>query len=305
MNLLISLLAGTALIWGAHSEPDPPSDEGGDVTYSELLDKGVNAFYKTAWDEADEIFGKMKEVYPDDPMPHFFSSMMPFWEYFFIDPSSRHADEFLQKSEEALKLSQKKLEKTPNDTTMVLMLSGLHGYRSLVAAGESNYRVALQSGLNGFNYTRQLLRIDSDRPDARIGRGMFYYMVGTIPSGMRWASNMAGIRGDMEQGFDELKKAAESESYVRHDAMMLLMYLYDREERYDEAITYAEKLTAELPENVIFRYKMAEIYENAGNKEKAASLYAKVVKQDHTRLNEITERSRARLEQLEKLSLKY
>ncbi|MCC5913812.1 MAG: tetratricopeptide repeat protein [Balneolaceae bacterium] len=301
MTFILTLLLGASIYLGPLA--DPPSTSAEDLSYDELLNRGVDAFYKSHWDEADEIFNRMKREKPDDPTPHFFSSMMSFWEYFLIEPSAGHAEDFLRQSEEAVKLSKKKLDSSPNDTTMVLMLSGLHGYRSLVAAGESNYRVALQSGLTGFNYTRQLLRIDSDRPDARIGRGMFYYMVGTIPSGMRWASNMAGIRGDMEQGFEELKMAAESDSYVRNDARMILMYLYDRESRYDEAINYAEKLTSDFPENVIFTYKKAQIFENAGNKEKAASLYAEIVKQDHSRLNEVTEKSREKLKELEKLSL--
>jgi tetratricopeptide (TPR) repeat protein len=275
------------------------------TTYEERLTEGVDAFYRTDWVKATRVFEELKKEDPKDPMPHFFSSMMPFWEYFFIDQSQELADEFLKVSEVAVQLSRQKLNNTPSDTTMVLMLSGLYGYRSLVAAGESNYRVAIQSGLTGFNYTRQLLSIGTDRPDARIGRGMFYYMVGSIPSGMRWASNMVGIRGDIEQGFDELKKAAESESYVSNDAKMMLMYLYDKEERYDEALEYAGILTEAFPENVIFKFKKAQIFEKSGNNDLAASLYREVVEIDNPRLDKITGKSKSRLGEIEKLSLKH
>ena len=155
--------------------------------------------------------------------------MMPFWEYFFIHQKSELATDFLEQSESAVELSEQRLDNNPNDTTMVFLLSGLHGYRSLVAASEKNYRVAMQSGVTGFSYTRQLLSIDSNRPDAQIGRGMFYYMVGSIPSEVRWLTNIAGIRGDVKMGFRELEKAAESDSAVRYDAMMMLMYLHEKE----------------------------------------------------------------------------
>jgi tetratricopeptide (TPR) repeat protein len=296
LSILLSIiLSAQIVVHATHSGSEVITEKENKETYEELLSEGVEAFYMTDWQKAGDIFEKMKLESPQDPLPHFFMSMMPFWEYFFIEQTGDLADEFLQKSEPAVKLSHDKLEKFPNDTTTVLMLSGLYGYRSLVAAGESNYRIAIQSGLTGFNYTRKLLSLGTDRPDARIGRGMFYYMVGSIPREMRWATNMVGIRGDVEQGFDELKKAAESDSYVSNDAKMMLMYLYDKEERFEEAIEYAEVLTEKFPGNVIFKFKKAQIHEKAGNKELAASLYAEVIDLNNSDLPEVKRKSIERL----------
>ncbi len=296
MTLLITLLASLALF---ASETDTAS------AYDEKLQEGIEAFYNTEWEKADDLFKELMDKDPTDPQPHFFSSMMPFWEYFFIDQNKELANEFLSRSEKAVNLGEKKLDASPNDTTMVLLLSGLHGYRSLVAAGESNYRVAIRSGMTGFGYTRQLLSLDTDRPDARIGRGMFYYMMGTVPSELRWATNIAGLRGDMEKGFEELKIAAESDSYVSNDAAMLLMYLYNLEERYDEALHYAEELTERLPKNVIFKFKKAEILENSGNKDQARELFAEIAKIDNQRLPALTEKSKRKAEQLTDLTQIY
>ncbi len=273
--------------------------------YGKKLDKGVDAFYRTDWETASAIFTELNMQNPEDPMPVFFQSMLPFWEYFFIDQRSESAEQFLKISEQAVSLSRERLEKSPGDTTMVLMLSGLYGYRSLVAAGESNYRTAMQNGVTGFSYTRRLLSLGSDRPDARIGRGMFYYMVGSIPSGMRWATNMAGLRGDVEQGFSELKIAAESDSYVSNDAKMMLMYLYDKEGRFIEALTYAELLTAKFPENVIFKFKKAQIHENAGNIDHAVALYSEIIKMDNPSFNRLTQNSKERMSELDKISHKH
>ncbi len=275
------------------------------VNYDEKLQEGIEAFYNTEWEKAENLFQQLIVEDETDPQPHFFLSMMPFWEYFFIEQSEELANEFLDRSEKAVDLSQSKLDSSPNDTTMVLLLSGLHGYRSLVAAGESNYRVAIRSGMTGFSYTRKLLSLDTDRPDARIGRGMFYYMMGTVPSELRWATNMAGLRGDMEQGFEELKIAAKSDSYVSNDATMMLMYLYNKEERYEEALQYAEELTERLPKNVIFKFKKAEILENSGNKDQARELFAEIVESNHQRLPSLTEKSKQKVEQLTDLTLIY
>jgi tetratricopeptide (TPR) repeat protein len=287
VQVLLFLLAGLVT--------DVESDQSNDIFYHDLhisseeyehqLNSGIDAFYRTDWEKAQEIFSGMKEHDPSDPRPWFFESMMPFLEYFFVDQSNELANDFLAKSEHAVDLSTKRLEKMPDDTTMVLMLSGLHGYRGLVAAGQNRHRIALSSGLTGFNYTRKLLSIDSDRPDARIGRGMFYYMVGSIPSGMRWASNMVGLRADVEDGFQELKIAADSDSYLSNDAKMMLMYLYNKEERYDEALLFAEQLTNTLPDNVIFHFKKASILENLGNNTEAKNVYRKIVDKNNSSQN--------------------
>jgi tetratricopeptide (TPR) repeat protein len=298
MTYLLILFAFTVL-------SDPPEKTYKDLEYEDRLLIGIESFYQADWEEAREIFEGMKADQPDDPRPYFFESMMPFLEYFLVDPKRELAEDFLAKSEKAVDLSNARLEKSPNDTTMVLMLSGLHGYRGLVAAGENQYRIALSSGLTGFNYTRKLLSINSDRADARIGRGMFYYMVGSIPSGMRWASNIIGMSASIEDGFEELKKAAESDSYIRNDAKMILMYLYSKEERYDEALIYAERLTDALPGNVIFLFKKAEILEHLGNKQEALNVYKSIVEMNNPSLLSITEKSAEKIGEIEKLTQNY
>ncbi|MDR9364102.1 MAG: tetratricopeptide repeat protein [Balneolaceae bacterium] len=271
--------------------------------YEDRLNSGIEAFYQTDWDRANRNFEQIKTRHPDDPTPYFFESMMPFLEYFFVDQSEQLASEFLKKSEIAVELSQQKLEETSTDTTMVLMLSGLYGYRGLVAAGQGEHRIALQSGLKGFNYTRQLLSIDSNRPDARIGKGMFYYMVGSVPSGMKWATNIFGLNAEIEDGFHELKIAAESDSYVSNDAKMMLMYLYQKEGRLEDALHYAEKLTKDLPDNVIFLYKKADILENLGNREAALNVYKAIINKNNPDLGLITEKSRKKAAELEKTDI--
>lgn len=271
-----------------------------DHHFENKLELAIGHYYDTNWIKSEEIFRELKDERPNDPRPYFFESMKPFLEYFFIEQNEELADEFLSRSDIAIELSEKRLESVKDDTTMVLLLSGLHGYRGLVAAGQNRHRIALRSGLIGFNYTRKLLSIGTDRPDARIGRGMFYYMIGSIPSGMRWASNIVGLSAEVDDGFHELKQAAETESYIRNDALMMLMYLYGREERYTEALHYAEILTNELPDNVIFLFKQAELMENSGNKSEAVNVYKRIIAVDHQSLTRVTEKSRKKVDELEK-----
>lgn len=297
MNFILSLLITFSF------SSDSTSHKKSTPSYEQMLEQGITAFYETRWDVATGIFDEMKKDSPEDPRAYFFESMIPFWEYFFIDQKKDLANEFLSLSEKAVYFSEKKLAENPGDTTLVLMLSGLHGYRSLVAAGEKEYRTAMQSGVTGFKYTRQLLSLDSTRPDAQIGRGMFYYMVGSVPREAKWLTNMFGVKGDTELGIEELKKAAQSDGVVSNDAMMILMYLYDKEGKYDEALEYAELLTKKFPENVIFHFKKGQIYDKKGNLNAAINSYNQVILLDNAYLTELKVLSKEHIENLRKLSM--
>lgn len=268
------------------------------TSYELKLEDGIEAFYRSDWAKADQLFAELQKQSPDDARAYFFESMIPFWKYYFGDNSAESADRFLEQSQKAIEISQSHLNKNPHDTTMVLMLSGLYGYQSLVAASEKRYKTAIQSGMTGFKYTRQLLSLDADDPKALIGKGMFYYMVGSVPSGLQWVTNMAGMSGDMQEGFKALEQAARSDSYVSNDAKMILAYLYEREEKYQQSLKHLKDLTQRYPENIIFQYNQARLLEKCQQLVEARQKYEQVLTMEVNDLQLLKEKSRNRLQKL-------
>lgn len=268
------------------------------IRYEQKLEEGIDAFYRANWTEAGAIFKELQREKPDDSRAYFFEAMIPFWKYYFGDNSSQVAKQFLLQSKRAIEVSKNQLNKNSSDTTMVLMLSGLYGYRSLVAASEKNYKEALQSGMTGFKYTHQLLSLDADDPRALIGKGMFYYMVGSVPNGLKWATNMIGMSADMQEGFDALEQAAQSESYVRNDAQMILVYLYEREQQNEKALEYLEELCSRYPENIIFQYNRARLLEETNQLSRARDRYRAVATMDTNALHILKQKSIDRLQKL-------
>lgn len=256
-------------------------------SYDQIMMDSLEAFYQTEWEKAEIYFKSMKELDPADPRAYFFSSMIPFWEYFFVDQSEESAKDFFMQSNEAIILGEEKLRKNPGDKMLISMLSGLYGYQSLVASGENNIRTALRAGRTGFGYTKKLLEFDESIPETQIGKGMYHYMVGSVPGALRWLVRLFGLKGDVETGFEELKKAAESDSYVSVDAKMILAYIYSKEEEYEEALYYLSRLRLEYPGNTIFQYVYAETLENAGCTEEALIEYEKVIVMNNPELKQL------------------
>jgi len=267
--------------------------------YDQLLSTGVSAFYETNWSKARAVFDEMKNVDSDDPRAYFLESLIPFWAYFFGSEDQKYVDEYMQLSDKAITLSRQHLNDSPSDTNMVLMLSALYGYQSLMAANETNYRAAIKSAMDGFQYTRQMLQLDSNDPRALIGKGIFNYMMGTIPPEARWVTNIMGLKGDKELGFQMLKQAAESNSYVSIDAKMMLFYLYEREEELEKAHKIILKLTEEYPGNIIFRYKLAECLNRLGYDDRAQQTYKKVVELDNNDLLTLKNKSLSRIKTIQ------
>lgn len=279
-------------------EAFPIADTVDSTSYEHQLKAGVDAFYSGDWNKAEAVFNRLQKKYSKDSRAYFFEAIIPFWEYYFGGQSQQTAQIFFDRSETAIRISKSALSENSSDTTMILMLSGLYGYRSLVAAGEKEYKDALQSGLTGFKYTRQLLSLDSDDPRALIGKGIFYYMIGSVPRGLKWATNLAGMTADIQKGFEALEEAAQSENYVRNDAKMILAYLYEREGEMWKALMHLDELVSRYPKNIIFQYNRARILELNNQPTEARKQYELVTNMKTRSFELLKQKSQSRLQKL-------
>ncbi len=266
--------------------------------FEKKLDSGVSAFYRTDWNEARSIFDDLQNTDDNDPRPYFFEAMIPFWKYFFADESPEAAHEFLEKSEKAIQVGKRRMKEAPEDTTAVLMMGGLYGYRGLVAASERHYRTAVQSGASGFSYTRRLMSMNADNPDVLIGQGVFHYMMGTIPREARWLTSMVGLSGSRSEGLRMLEEAAAGDTYTSTDARMILVYLYHEEELYGDAIRIVEPLVQNWPDNIIFRYYYAMALEKTEKKNQAKKQYQIIIDNKHAELGVIRKKGEKGLQRI-------
>lgn len=251
------------------------------------LEEGITAFYDTRWDDARKQFSALQIAFPNDPRPFFFEAMIPFWGYFFLNKESDSADLFLDRSAKAINIAENWLEKHPQDTTVVLMLGGLHGYQSLVAASEKRYRTALRSGIRSFSFSDQLMKMEGNNPDILIGQGVFHYMAGNIPGEVRWLARLLGMRGNKETGLEKLERAVTKETHTSTDAGMILTYLYHEEEKYEDALRIVRHLIQRWPDNYIFNYYLALTLEKTGHFSEAAIKYEELLNTHHTEFKSI------------------
>jgi len=266
--------------------------------YTKDLENGITHFYSGKWGKADSTFTSLIKQDPKAPEAYFFKAMVPFWKYFFAGQSKIDAKQFLSFSENAIDVSEKYLKANEKDTSIVLLLSGLYGYRALVSADLGEYFTAAKSGLAGFDFTKQILKMDENLAETKIGKGIYYYMSGSVPDNGKWITSLLGMKGTKEDAFIELEVAAQSESRVKVDANLILTYLYLKENKPYQAFQTSLRLTKMYTTNSIFLFLHADSVEKLGKTEDALAYYNQVILQNNNEIEHLTLNAKEKSEEL-------
>jgi predicted Zn-dependent protease len=120
---------------------------------------------------------------------------------------------------------------------------------SYVATVEGGMMGAFRAAREAFNAHEKVLELAPSRRDAGLVVGTYRYLVAALSMPLRWAAYLAGFGGGREQGLRLVARAAEHASENQADARLALVLIYNRERRYDEALTQLAKLREQYPRN--------------------------------------------------------
>jgi tetratricopeptide (TPR) repeat protein len=179
-------------------------------------------------------------------------------------------ERFRQAIDRALALSEKRLEKDPNDEDALYAASVTHGlranYQFLV---EKAWSASLRDATASRKYSNRLIEVDPNLTDAYLIQGVHDYIVGSLPFYMRMVGHLAGFHGDRERGLRELQNVAEHGVLNKYDAQILLAVIYRREKRPEDAIPLLKEASQQFPRNYLFRLEQVQMYSDAGDKASA------------------------------------
>jgi len=190
-------------------------------------------------------------------------------------------------------LQEKKLRNTV-DTAMQkandLLAKNPDDVHALYALGVANATLASFEGLARHsyvsahakarlarNYHQQVLKIDPSFTDARLSVGVYEYGVGVIPRHWRLLLGMFGISGNKQEGIEYLEMVASKGTRAATDAKLLLVVVYEREARFDEALRLTDELHEKYPRNFQFEMSKATIYRKMKKFDLADQAYAHVI----------------------------
>jgi len=275
MFLLLPALSGGAFAQSGNGKTSTPAP----ARLEDLRAKGSQALFNLDYDIARQTFKEMAHLFPDDPTgPQMLASTLwletlnksrllqaaiyssqSFYSKTEDKPDPQVTQEFRDLTRQAVLLAKAQLQRNPRDPQTLYTLGAIETLKASFAATlERRFIAALRDGSSGVDRHRQVIKLDPNFHDAELSIGLYDYIVGTLPLGVKLVASIAGARGSKKRGIATLERVAKEAHWERDDARVLLIGLYKREKRFPEALAVSRELQEKYPRNYLFRLETAD-----------------------------------------------
>lgn len=259
-NILLLLFFNYGLI--AQTFPDKKVDR--------LLKEGKNLLLNQEYGKADSTFEYLDLEYPSLPFGKVYRAANS------IARSLDYGIEFqnsfiIEVLENAVDLSENKLDQNEDDIWNNYFMALSKGYLAYYLALKENYIDAFSEGFYSISFFKRCEEMNPDFYESKIASGTFLY----------WKSEKADwlpfIGDDKQTGISYLEEVIEHKSYNYYIAVNSLMWIYINEKDYEKAVSTAEIVLNNYPDNRYFQWGLARAYEGI-DKKKAIEIYSSILK---------------------------
>ena len=239
---------------------------------------GYDALFNLDYENARRSFAKMCELEPDNPAgPESFAlslwleQLNKTWQAkstFYTDEAdpkdktkvnTNEVAEFHKWARRTKQLAQARLRKDKRDVEALYFLGAAEGLEAAYSAGvERKYMAGLRSGSDAVDHHRKVLELSPRFTDADLTIGLQDYVIGSLPLAVKMLAGTFGVHGSKKRGLKELEDVARDGHWARDVARVLLVDLYKREKRWDDAIATSRDLSTRYPRNVLFKQQLAD-----------------------------------------------
>ncbi len=230
--------------------------------------RGIDRFYRLDTKGAIQAFDSVARMAPGDPRGYFFRGIVHFSLYA-LERDRAQFDAFMRQSDYVITVCEQLLDNNPHDSQAKFYLGGTYGYRGMMWQTDGSLIRAVTEGRKGYSYLEEAVEERPDLYDARMGFGLFRYLVAKAPRSLRWMLNLLGITPDLDGGLKMLQTAAEKGTYTRNEARLYLAQFLFTEDRHEEAFEHLNQLCREYPENTLFLVLRASWKQRLGRSDEA------------------------------------
>ena len=157
---------------------------------------------------------------------------------------------FTEAVDKALAIARRHVAANPRDPDAHFELGAAVGLRaSYVATVDGSAMGAFRSAREAYNEHEQVLTLAPARKDAGLIVGTYRYLVASLALPVRLMAYVVGFGGDKDRGLRMIEEAAAYAGDNEADARFALLLLYNREQRYDDALRELASLRTRFPRN--------------------------------------------------------
>ncbi|HKR02411.1 MAG TPA: hypothetical protein VJT09_17170 [Pyrinomonadaceae bacterium] len=319
MQLRVKFIGGLLIAFllsvpGVNAQPSPvnektPASKETDSAERARLDElrvaGFEALYNLDYETARKNFREIVRLFPDHPAgPQFLAATLwaqtlnesrrlqsslynteSFYEEKEDKPDPRMVEQFRDLTRTATQLARARLRRDPKDTEALYFLGATEGLKAAFStAVQRSFMSALSDGSNSVERHREVLKLDPNFHDAELTIGLYDYVVGSLPGPVKLLASMVGTRGSKKRGLNTLQRVVNEGKWSRDDARALLIVLFKREKRYEEALAVSRELGAKYPRNYLFKLEAADALVSITAMEREAGRQAEAAKAEQEAL---------------------
>ena len=265
-----------------------------------VYDQSTEALYNLDFNTAQRGYEMLTRDYPENP-DYWNALASSIWLHILYDQEKLSIDSFsgsslgTKDSRDALNQAEEKrlrdtvaiaiakadalLKKNPKDIRALYAKGIAHAtLASFEASAKRSYLSAGRKAKAARDLHQQVLSMDPAFNDAQLSVGAFNYVVGVVPGFLQFLLRPIGIRSaGKDLGIQQLEIAATRGKLVSTDAQMMLIIVYNREKRYDEALKLVKALHVRYPRNFIFEMGKGSIYGKMKRWNDAAETYQHIL----------------------------
>jgi len=150
----------------------------------------------------------------------------------------------------AIALARERIKLNPRDPDGHYQLGAAVGLRaSYTATVEGSVLGAFRSAREAYDEHETVLSLAPQRKDAGLVVGTYRYIVATLSLPIRFVAYVAGFGGGRERGLHLIEDAAAYVGENQTDARFALTLLYNREQRFDDALKQLAMMREAYPRN--------------------------------------------------------
>ncbi|HEX2867622.1 MAG TPA: tetratricopeptide repeat protein [Ignavibacteriales bacterium] len=249
----------------AQQYPDPKVDY--------LLRSGINKIMSRDYDEAETVFRKLDESYPDLPLGNIYLAANKI--ALAADNGEAFDEKYIDsKFDEAEKQIDKLLSKNENNPWHQYFAALQKGYYAYYKALNKDYISAFSNGLSSVSKFEKCLKLDSSFYEAYIAIGSYKYWKSAKTEFLRW---LPFVSDEKELGIKYLKMALSKKTYNYVLAENSLMWIYLNQKEYQKAVSLSESVLREYPENRSFKWGLGQALQRT-NKARAIEVFTGLLK---------------------------
>lgn len=219
---------------------------------------GINQLYNLNFDQAEDTFSQVTVTESNHPIGYVYLALTSICRTLTMGTTEANSEMFHTNITLAVRkaLSSKSSKKAPWN----LYYSGVAFLLKSYSEGkQQNYIDSLRWLKRGISLMNRSCKNSETSADAKMFLGSYQYFTSRMPWYFRFFASLLVEPANQNMGIENLEYAVSHSEFGRVESEMLLSIAYLWDDQYYTALSFAEKLSTEHPENYCFGFLKQEV----------------------------------------------